>query len=86
VDVIDRVTELIIENGIEQEKANAIASTIRLEYGGEMVYFPKRSESVRESIFRELKNGASQNDIVRKFRVSKMTVHRMMRKIKRGMK
>ncbi|SFI75360.1 hypothetical protein SAMN05428978_103247, partial [Nitrosomonas sp. Nm34] len=53
MDVIDRMTELIIQNGIEKEKADEIASTIRFEYGGELVYFPKRSETVRETIFKE---------------------------------
>jgi Mor family transcriptional regulator len=86
VDVIDRMTELIIENGIEKEKADEIASTIRFEYGGELVYFPKRSETVRETILKELSAGASENDIIRKFRVSRKTVYRMIRKIKRGMK
>lgn len=86
MDVIDRVTELIVENGLDQDRASEIATTIRFEYGGELVYFPKKSETVRETILKELAKGASENDIVRRFRVSKRTVYRLMRKVQRGMK
>lgn len=85
MDVIDRVKQLIVENGLDQEKASKIESVIRFEYGGELVYFPKKSETIKESIFKDLKNGASENDIIRKFRVSKITAYRMMRKVKRGL-
>lgn len=82
MDVIDRFNCLMVENGIDQDRANRISDSIRHEYAGERVYVNKRSEFVSNEIMRALKNGASLDDIIKCYKVSKITAYRMMRKAK----
>lgn len=82
MDVIDRFNDVMVANGVDPASAVKISESIRREYCGGLIYVPKKSEAVKERIAADIKNNIPHDKIARKYSISKITVYRMMRKIR----
>lgn len=82
MDVIDRFTELMVKNGIDHSSASRISDSLRMEYSGGLIYVPKKSEAEREKLATDIRNNVQIDKITQKYKISKWTVYRMMRKIR----
>jgi len=83
MDVIDRINEILVENGVLPANAKKIANSVRHEYGGEMVYVPKRSPTYKEALIRDLKTSGNFKLLAKEHRVHYNTVRRMAKKLRR---
>lgn len=81
-DVIDRISEVMQELGIDSAKACAVSETIRMEFCGSQIYVPKKAEAIRDRMIGDIKNNVPSKEIERRYSVSKYTVYRMMKKIR----
>lgn len=88
MDVIDRINDLMLENGIDPSCAVKIANSIRYEFCGDFLYVPKKSEAKKEEDKRRINNDIRSNipcDIIAKRHgVSINTVYRMARIMRGG--
>lgn len=82
MDVIDRFTDVMIANGIDTVCAAKISRSVRQEFCGGLVYVAKRSELDKTRMVDDIKNNIPQDKIAKKYGISKITVYRMMRKIR----
>jgi len=82
MDVIDRFNDLMVANGVDPSSAGRISESIRREYCGGLIYVPKKSEAQKRKIEEDIKNNIPQDKIAKKYSISKITVYRMMRKIR----
>jgi len=82
VDVIDRFTDVMIANGIDTVCATRISRSVRQEFCGGLVYVAKRSELDKARMVEDIKHNIPQDKIAKKYGISKITVYRMMRKIR----
>ncbi|WP_299078938.1 Mor transcription activator family protein [uncultured Paraglaciecola sp.] len=84
MDVIDRISEILVENGVLPANAEKITNSVRHEYGGEMVYVPKRSHLYKEAIMRDLRTSGNFKLLAKEHRVHYNTVRRMAKKLRRS--
>lgn len=82
MDVIDRFNDVMIASGIDQISAERISESVRREFCGGLIYVPKRSEAQKERIADDIRNNIPHEKIAKKYSISKITVYRMMRKIR----
>ena len=85
MDVIDRIEDVLVENGVSIDKASNICVYLRNEYAGDMIYVPKRSSASKIAIFEDLKTNGNFRFLAKKHNVSVMTISRMYKKL-RGLK
>lgn len=82
MDVIDRFTDVMIASGVDIDCATRISRSVRQEFCGGLVYVAKRSELDKARMVDDIKNNIPQDKIAKKYGISKITVYRMMRKIR----
>ena len=83
MDLIDRLNDVMVANGIDPDRAVKISESIRREYCGGLIYVPKKSCAERERIAEDIRNNVPHEKIAKKYSISKITVYRMMRKIRK---
>lgn len=82
MDLIDRFNDVMVANGIDPDSAVKISESVRREYCGGLIYVPKKSCAERERIAEDIRNNVPHEKIAKKYSISKITVYRMMRKIR----
>lgn len=82
MDVIDRMSEVMQECGIDSGKAIAVSETIRREFSGTQIYVPKKADAVRDRMIDDVKRNIPIAEIKKRYKVSGMTVYRMMHKLR----
>lgn len=82
MDLIDRFNDVMVANGVDPSNAVRISESIRREYCGGLIYVPKKSCAERARIVEDIKNNVPHEKIAKKYSISKITVYRMMRKLR----
>ena len=60
-----------------QTEARAVSLALSSEWGGAQVYFPLKSEELNHVVSEEMANGATANDIAKKYRIAYSTVYKI---------
>lgn len=79
-DILDRLAEVLSEQGLDDNKIMYIESKLRHEYSGERHYVTKKSQHRESLILEQMRRSRDFQRIAKEFQVSVCTIYRLSHK------